>query len=505
MFRPQAKEPVLPHEDSSVLSPPPFPNPQSSQSFNSTAEGIEDFGEWVANASDVMSEDSSSDEDNINNNEHNQSVHDTNEHTSSNFPSTFSHQSLATTKVSTIDNRAASGFPDVQMTVLSETDDSSGSFEPREKIKPIAKPALQPRVPPLKRRRLDVSCRKQRENARAGRLDKMKESWDVIQKKLRSTKSKWQSGGLQERRTRAIECLLRLVIKNGRTLTMASRISAEAHRFSFWSGSRNLRQWTRKWIDLRELPTSARGRHAKVYSVISECDNAAELRAYLRSNKWAMNPEKLQQFTKGELIPAAANAYLKHVIDVEMPKGLKKYMDTVLFPRIQMKVVRGVSLSTARRWMRKEGFRFISHKKGLYFDGHDRPDVIDYRQKTFLPMMEKHAKRLVKYCPGDTEQEFLYPPENFVERRLVLCAHDEMTAQANDSPQKSWVLNDEHSLRKKGVGRGVHQSDIICSTVGWLRDASQTLEYGKNYEGYWTGELFIKQVSFISLFVRIAS
>jgi len=37
------------------------------------------------------------------------------------------------------------------------------------------------------------------------------------------------------------------------------------------------------------------------------------------------------------------------------------------------------------------------------------------------------------------------------------------------------------------------QSEVICSTVGHLTEAGQTLEYGKNYEGYWTGELFVKQ------------
>jgi hypothetical protein len=69
-----------------------------------------------------------------------------------------------------------------------------------------------------------------------------------------------------------------------------------------------------------------------------------------------------------------------------------------------------------------------------------------------------------------------------------------MTAQANDTHSKSWVLGDKHCLRKKGSGHGIHKSDIICSTVGWLKDASQTLEYGKNYNGYGTGELFVKQV-----------
>jgi hypothetical protein len=70
-----------------------------------------------------------------------------------------------------------------------------------------------------------------------------------------------------------------------------------------------------------------------------------------------------------------------------------------------------------------------------------------------------------------------------------------MMAQANDIMPKTWVFEDQHCLQKKGVGHGLHKSDILCSTVGWLEEATQTLEYGKNYEGYWTGELFIKQVN----------
>ena len=106
--------------------------------------------------------------------------------------------------------------------------------------------------------------------------------------------------------------------------------------------------------------------------------------------------------------------------------------------------------------------------------------------------MKSFEPRLVRFVVGEIETRI--PPMNFVERALVLCAHDESTSQANDAPDKAWVFEDQHRLRKKGVGRGLHQSDVICSTVGWLSDASQTLEYGKNYEGYWNGELFIKQV-----------
>ena len=112
--------------------------------------------------------------------------------------------------------------------------------------------------------------------------------------------------------------------------------------------------------------------------------------------------------------------------------------------------------------------------------------------------MKAYESRLVHYVVGDVDRELIIPHENYVECRLVLLAQDEMTSQANDITPKMWVFQDQHHLRKKGVGRGLHQSDILCSTVGWLDEGTQTLEYGKNYEGYWTGELFVKQVNLIN-------
>jgi hypothetical protein len=58
-----------------------------------------------------------------------------------------------------------------------------------------------------------------------------------------------------------------------------------------------------------------------------------------------------------------------------------------------------------------------------------------------MKLFEPH---LVQYVVGDIETQI--PPMNFVERRLVLCAHDEATSQANDAPDKAWVLEDQHRL-----------------------------------------------------------
>jgi hypothetical protein len=353
-------------------------------------------------------------------------------------------------------------------------------------------------APPLKRRKLDVSCLEQRKAKQDERMKELTEALGDIHCLLVSKKTKFASGpnGLQARRARAMESHLRLVIKNGQGWAQAAKQAAETYGFAANWGGRQLRRWNQQWVKHRTLPVSFQGRHAKIESLLNEPAIAAELRLYLRSNKWAMNPKKLTQFTKNQLLPAVADQYLKQIVHKEMPAGLKKYMEVELFPRIHLRVGRGVSLSTARRWLHHEGFRYISYRKGLYFDGHDRPDVLKYRNEHFLPTMAALQHRLIRYVVGDVDKVLTDPQRNFVERILVLVAHDEMASQSNDSHDKSWVLGDEHQLRKKGPGRGLHQSDGICSTVGWLQEGSQMLEYGKNYDGYWNGELFVKQVCF---------
>ena len=359
-------------------------------------------------------------------------------------------------------------------------------------------------VPKLKRRKLDVPYHEQRRLLRNKRksdeLDEFQSAYTDIQKLNKAKKTKFVGGlqGLQARRAHAMESALALVVKNGRHLIDASQRAAETHGFAMAWGSRMLRSWIHHWMKTRELPKSMKGRHVKVFTLLSDPTIAAELRAYLRSNKWAVDPEKLAAFSANKLIPAVADEYLCNITENEMPRGLKKYMEYELFPRIHLKVGRGVSLSTARRWLRREGFGYISHKKGLYFDGHDRDDVVAYRQNIFIPTFKSYEHRLVRHVVGDVGTELVVQPENYVERRLVLEPHDEMISQAHDATAKSWVMGDEHRLRKKGVGRGLHTSGCISALFGWLNEGCKILEYGKNHGGFWTGELLVKQVRLLN-------
>ena len=64
-----------------------------------------------------------------------------------------------------------------------------------------------------------------------------------------------------------------------------------------------------------------------------------------------------------------------------------------------------ISLNSTCRWLQREGFKFISHQKGLNLDGHDRPDVVKYQQEVFLKTMEMHSSWLIQYVVGSVENE----------------------------------------------------------------------------------------------------
>ena len=352
-------------------------------------------------------------------------------------------------------------------------------------------------IPQLKRRKHEIPVRTHRQGQKNERLCVRTDALQKLEKMLNAKRCPFEGGhnGLQARRARAICGYLHMLVRNDRQRIDASERAAEAQGFAAKWGGRQVRAWAETWTNRGELPVSQKGRHVKIFTLLSDPEIRAELRSYVRSNKWAIDPAKLADFTAQKMVPTVAKTYGTDLMKNEVPKGLKRYLELELFPRIHMKVARGVSLCTARRWLHREGFRFTEHRKSLYFDGHERPDVVEYRQNIFIPQMKEHCRRIVEYVVGDVVKEKEKLAENYIERRLVLVSHDESTTQANDGKKKSWVHENEHALKKKGVGRGIHQSDVICSTVGWLKAASQSLEYGKNYEGYWNGELFVKQVS----------
>ncbi|KAJ7495129.1 hypothetical protein FB451DRAFT_1019630 [Mycena latifolia] len=53
--------------------------------------------------------------------------------------------------------------------------------------------------------------------------------------------------------------------------------------------------------------------------------------------------------------------------------------------KVRLNLKKGISLRTAQRWMKRMEYCWTAEPKGMYSDGHEREDVVAYRQNVFLP------------------------------------------------------------------------------------------------------------------------
>ncbi|KAG6875696.1 hypothetical protein C0993_007958 [Termitomyces sp. T159_Od127] len=168
--------------------------------------------------------------------------------------------------------------------------------------------SLLPVAPPLKRRCLEVPVRTQRERSHKEKVKQLNKALADLEKFNKSKKTTFAGGtkGLQAVCTLAMQSFLRMVVKNGRLSVDASKRAAESYGFAAQWGGQKLCAWTKDWIKMCSLPKSQKGCHGKVYSMLDDPAIYAELLAYIRSNKWVMNPSILKEFSAGKLIPTAA-------------------------------------------------------------------------------------------------------------------------------------------------------------------------------------------------------
>ena len=112
-----------------------------------------------------------------------------------------------------------------------------------------------------------------------------------------------------------------------------------------------------------------------------------------------------------------------------------------------------ISDVTAWRWLHRLGFSRKHHQKGVYFDGHDRDNVVVNINKFLECMKELDKKTLVpgKACP------VLGPNE----RPLIRVVHDESTYYANCDQSYFWGDNQTNVLKQKSLGSSIMVSDFI--------------------------------------------
>ena len=99
---------------------------------------------------------------------------------------------------------------------------------------------------------------------------------------------------------------------------------------------------------------------------------------------------------------------------------------------------------TARRWLNVLGFSRIHHQKGVCFSGHNREDVIAYRND-FLEWMEELDRKSIT-CEGTT------PHLEVGEEPYIRVVHDESTYFANSDQSYLWGDEDTNVLHQKSLG-----------------------------------------------------
>ncbi|KAH8929722.1 hypothetical protein BT69DRAFT_1292345 [Atractiella rhizophila] len=137
--------------------------------------------------------------------------------------------------------------------------------------------------------------------------------------------------------------------------------------------------------------------------------------------QWLIDPMNLAGFHVNTMVPLALEKYAKQTMHEEIQKGLR--------------------------------------------DGHEKPDVIKYRQDVFIPHFERYLLQQRQYEVGNVMKEVIkdLPPVH---------AELSLSFMVNLAATRPWF----------------DRSHFICSTKGCLEEAGELLEYGKNHEGYCNAE-----------------
>ena len=108
----------------------------------------------------------------------------------------------------------------------------------------------------------------------------------------------------------------------------------------------------------------------------------------------------------------------------------------------------GICSRTARRWLNRLGYKWKEVQKGVFFDGHEREDVVEYRE-TFLDEIKALLPYFVEFNEDGSILPKVYPEDCAVggpnKRPIIMITHDESTLSANDGRQRVWT-QDGHGI-----------------------------------------------------------
>ena len=193
---------------------------------------------------------------------------------------------------------------------------------------------------------------------------------------------------------------------------------------------------------------------------------------------------------------------LAHITDVGIHVSAQVIVDFVKKPEVveRYHILKPITLDTACEWMSKLNFKWRKPPKGTYLDGHERPDVVHYRQNIYLPALAQYEP-MIRAWHKDNLAHLVNPSSPSPTRHTILWFNDQCIFYQNDRRKFRWVHVSEKPVPlPKGEGISLMVSDFISADYGWLRSpdgeesARVLFRPGANREGYFTNEDVLRQV-----------
>ncbi|KAI9492754.1 hypothetical protein BDB00DRAFT_873150 [Zychaea mexicana] len=147
-----------------------------------------------------------------------------------------------------------------------------------------------------------------------------------------------------------------------------------------------------------------------------------------------------------------------------------------------------IALSIIWNYIHEWGYIYRRNSKDIYYDGHERQDVVEYRKKWARQMMN-FVERTDTFL-GDDMRTVIPPELRPGQQKIVFVTHDECTFYANDGKSTLWLQEGENVLRKKGPGLSIMVSEFQCPCHGTMKikgwTSRRVIHAGANRDGYWT-------------------
>ena len=177
---------------------------------------------------------------------------------------------------------------------------------------------------------------------------------------------------------------------------------------------------------------------------------------------------------------------------------------------------RRVSVETARKWLHELGFEILQLSKGVFIDGHERPDVVESRVK-FLKTMTECGFLRTDNAPTEEAAQALPADVPHMSKeegeKHIVWFHDESAYNTTEDTSILWGEKGKLPIKPKGRGSSIMVSEFIEEKDGYLalsdeqyeyevangdehvdKSACAILEIGEQREGYWNNDRFMGQM-----------